>query len=553
MCIEGPVWDNEPHANAKRSFPERRSWLSRFPIHVVLFPLFFILSFYLTNILEFSLKGVVVPAVEAIGAATVLWGLLTLVLKKGRKSAVIVSVCVVLFFSFGHIQEVVPQFEFALLGLGIDRRFLLIFVFVIAAILAGFVIARSKWSWRVPTTLLNLLAMSLIAVVGVQFAVHGVTHLGSGNPADETQSVESAAPPSISGDRQLPNIYHIVMDAYARNDVLKKWYGYDNQPFLDYLTTKGFFIADKAKANYAHTHLSLASTLNMRHMYFPDKGTTQANMDVVRNLFYANEASRKLARLGYQIVYFSSGYSMTAKVEGAVHPNDEWLNEFERAVFLQGSQREFEAHRRRILYSLDHLADWDGSDKPVFVLTHVVCPHPPFVFDASGNPSKTKTRYQHSDGSHWYHSGEGTVRDYRERYVGQLRFMNTKLRGTIDSILLRSKRPTIIVLQGDHGPGSMLDWHSVINTNMPEKMTTLLAYHFPDADFGLLYNEISPVNTYRVIFRQFFGETYELLEDRSFFSSSRGIFYFVDVTDRADSWEGTPRAANSKLGQGPTF
>ena len=523
--------------------PKSQSRLSRFPIHAFLFPPFFVLSLYVSNIQELPFKVVWIPGVVVTAGALVLWGLLTLAMKSGRKSALVASMTVVLFFSFGHIRNIVPQFEFSLLGLDIGRRFLLISVSLVVLILAGFAIAKSKWSWGVPTKLLNLLAICLIAVVGIQITFHVVSNMGAGEPTTEMQVTENVPPATLEDGRELPNIYYIVMDGYARNDVLKEWYAYDNQPFLDRLAARKFFIASKAKSNYCQTGLSLSSTLNMGYLTNVSEKTRRTNSRVpLIKSIYANTVCRKLRKLGYKIVCYSSGYHMTAKIEEAIYPKAEWLDEFQRGLLeitplaseTKGSRDgrgPFEAHRRRILYTLDHLGDADDTDKPLFVFAHVVSPHPPFVFDASGNPRKVSTFFQHSDGSDWYESGEGTVRDYRQRYSDQLKFMDTKLERAIDAILAKSTRPTIIILQGDHGPGSLLDWKNAANTNMTERLSILSSYYFPDANYDLLHEKITPVNTFRVIFRQYFGEKIDPLEDKSYFSIWKKPYDFVDVTD----------------------
>ena len=128
--------------------------------------------------------------------------------------------------------------------------------------------------------------------------------------------------------------------------------------------------------------------------------------------------------------------------------------------------------------------------------------------------------------------------------------MNVKLKRAIDTILVRSKRPTIIILQGDHGPGSMLDWKSAANTNMPERLSILSAYYFPDKQYDLLYDKITPVNTFRLIFHQYFGEAIGRFEDKSYFSVWNTPWDFIDVTDTVDSWRGTAGAIET--GEAPT-
>jgi len=47
------------------------------------------------------------------------------------------------------------------------------------------------------------------------------------------------------------------------------------------------------------------------------------------------------------------------------------------------------------------------------------------------------------------------------------------------------------------------------------------------------YDDITPVDTFRVILDQFFDAELPLLPDQSFFSTWSAPYRFVDVTDRA--------------------
>ncbi|MCV0387494.1 MAG: hypothetical protein K5821_13900 [Nitrobacter sp.] len=63
-----------------------------------------------------------------------------------------------------------------------------------------------------------------------------------------------------------PNIYFFLMDAYARADKIKTILHYDNSPFLDLLKDRGFYVVERATANYPVTWLSIASTLSMKYV-----------------------------------------------------------------------------------------------------------------------------------------------------------------------------------------------------------------------------------------------------------------------------------------------
>jgi len=105
----------------------------------------------------------------------------------------------------------------------------------------------------------------------------------------------------------------------------------------------------------------------------------------------------------------------------------------------------------------------------------------------------------------------------------------------LEAILSESARPTIIVRQGDHGPGAMLDWADVDNTYLKERMPILNAYYLPNNGDIHLYDSITPVNTFRVIFNHYFGTDYELLDDKSYFPTLSRPYAFINVTDDVDN------------------
>ena len=46
-----------------------------------------------------------------------------------------------------------------------------------------------------------------------------------------------------------PDIYFIVLDGYARADVLAKYYGFDNGPFIGGLRQRGFQVSEASRSN----------------------------------------------------------------------------------------------------------------------------------------------------------------------------------------------------------------------------------------------------------------------------------------------------------------
>jgi hypothetical protein len=86
------------------------------------------------------------------------------------------------------------------------------------------------------------------------------------------------------------------------------------------------------------------------------------------------------------------------------------------------------------------------------------------------------------------------------------------------------------VIQGDHGPGSRLDWEVPERSDLRERMGILNAYYAPLAERAL-YPSITPVNSFRVVLNQYFGFDLPLLPDRSYLSSWRAPYRFVEYRE----------------------
>jgi len=98
-------------------------------------------------------------------------------------------------------------------------------------------------------------------------------------------------------------------------------------------------------------------------------------------------------------------------------------------------------------------------------------------------------------------------------------FLNQKLLEMVDEILSESKTPPVIILQGDHGP-----W---LQPN-PQQFFILNAYYVP-GHIQELYSNISPVNSFRLVFNAFFGANYDMLKDITYYSPVPNLYNFSEV------------------------
>jgi hypothetical protein len=165
------------------------------------------------------------------------------------------------------------------------------------------------------------------------------------------------------------------------------------------------------------------------------------------------------------------------------------------------------------------------------IFAHIISPHPPFVFDARGRPVVPRQGYSLNDGDEF----RGTLDEYLVGYAMQVQFVNQKLEQVIDAILANSPTPPVIILQGDHGPGSHLNWSSPEQSCLWERASILNAYYLPGGGESGLYPSISPVNTFRVVLNAYFGANLPLLPDLTYFTSHRLEHQAIDITAQRSS------------------
>ena len=81
----------------------------------------------------------------------------------------------------------------------------------------------------------------------------------------------------------------------------------------------------------------------------------------------------------------------------------------------------------------------------------------------------------------------------------------------------------MIILQGDHGS---------IGSKPNTRMTIFNAYYLPNGGVKALHDDISPVNTFRVVFNTYFGGKYNILDDVSYFSIYSAPFEYTIIPNK---------------------
>ena len=105
----------------------------------------------------------------------------------------------------------------------------------------------------------------------------------------------------------------------------------------------------------------------------------------------------------------------------------------------------------------------------------------------------------------------------------------------------KNNRPYIIILQADEGPYTNelrkevnegnFQWKNATPDAIKTHMSILNAYYFPDKNYSSLNSKSSPVNSFRIIFNNYFGTKLPLLSNKYFLNKSFDALYdFQDIT-----------------------
>ena len=96
--------------------------------------------------------------------------------------------------------------------------------------------------------------------------------------------------------------------------------------------------------------------------------------------------------------------------------------------------------------------------------------------------------------------------------------------------MLSDEYSPIIIIQSDHGSKANIDWENPNDEMYAQLFGILNAYHLPNGGEKQIYETISPVNSFRVIFNYYFNDNYELLDDKAYFHITSNYKIFNDVT-----------------------
>jgi hypothetical protein len=519
-------------------------------VHPIAFAVYPVLALLASNIEETRPSAALRPLVASLAIVLILLLLLQGILRNGTKAAILASIAVVAVFTYGHFYGVLKQVPFP--GPAFARHRYLVPALTFAVVGAGWVITRTTSRLAPLRGALVVAALTALLLPAATITIH----LASSRSTEAASLTPAAAQVVAPPPEELPDVYYIILDAYARSDVLRDVYGYDNSPFLAFLDERGFYIADESTSNYSLTRWSLASSLNMAHLadrFQSDEIDKYGG--ALNHMIQDSLVLRQFKELGYQTVALATGWPPTEirDVDIFITPEDDpvgrsqqagQLNAFE-SMWLQSTpvmalnawayERNrsvpqtlagpYVKHRDFILGQFGVLDNIAGLPSPKFVFVHIIAPHAPYVFGPDGRFVSNPDLFTLGD------LGD-TDMDPAERglYRDQTIYITERIRASLEEILADSASPPIVIVQGDHGAKVNIDWEDPSDQKIREAMSILNAYLLPDRCLAHLDPAITPVNTFVVIFDCVYGLRFGRQPEESYFSGPDSPLDLVDVT-----------------------
>ena len=210
--------------------------------------------------------------------------------------------------------------------------------------------------------------------------------------------------------------------------------------------------------------------LNMR--YFDELSrplASRADRRPYLALVHESAVLRALKHRGYEISVVGTGFDITESSPLADHCEGcgyGFPSLFESALSsilpirsLISWAAFYDAHRRRVSGALDALGRIDfSSGSARLAIAHIMAPHPPFVLGVDGPIPNPKRPFEILDGRLF----RGSRDEYLRGYSSQATYLLGEIRRIADDARLTSRRPMVVIIHGDHGPGLDFEWQSPI-------------------------------------------------------------------------------------------
>jgi len=507
---------------------QARSFLERYGIHSFLLPVFFVLHSY-KQYFGLIHMGLTIRILGELVLGFLVFFLLVLAIAKNlNKSLQLTTLFGFIYLFYGVIKDF---FKLTLHSSFLSKYSVLLPLLIVIAIVLTRTILKKK-DFRKTNLFQNLVLLIFISIDGVMLISFDNSYFLRQNLLITNSHLKLD---NLPDPPQKPDVYFLVFDSYPGTIFLQDYMQFDNSSFDATLRHKGFRVLQNPKSNYNRSAFSISSNLNFEYLKniknfqrITPKEYTGATFTVEHSL-----VPKFFKHYSYQ-VYNLSIFDIDNVP--SLHPED-FLTLPERNVLLYNTLSE--RVKRDLVWNLivgkyavpfvQKIAKrhWENSTReqikkrdfnnividslmkipsqktssPKFIYAHIYLPHPPFFYDENGSENDLKTIL------------DAKSLENRSLFLSYLKYTNRVAIKIIDQIMQASGGNALIILQSDHG---FRDFE-VVHSRPQAFFQNYSAFYFPDNDYSALYDTMSNINTFPVIFNKYFGTNIPLQQDSTVF------------------------------------
>jgi hypothetical protein len=492
--------DSKPQPTKDRPW----RWLMA-PALAALYP---VLSLYSDSVRDANMPDVVICGI-VIAAVAILVALLFRFVFAGAPRASLAAVVFVIWcFGFsGYVR--LGRVMIESVSATPYRDYFLYAFWILLIFPALYLVWRFRCSEHRMEQLYKFVLLACIASTGLT-AIKGVREYLESPVKDSAASIWESNQPAIPATwkpqpmAEHRDVYYLLFDRYGSEQALKEFFDFDDSGFYSELEKRGFVVDRKAITSYPMTSTSMSSTLNMRFLNSQVATTSDYFANVETNV-----VGKWFMKAGYKYCFFGNQYDGLRKSKIA-----DWNmkisampSEFAESLVSMTPFRPLIGRRHKHEFTqskCDAIVELAKDPTLTFTYAHFLVPHPPYAFARDGSSQTEINR---------------ATRPEKELYIDQLVATNRLILQTIDGILGASATKPIIVLQADEGPYLMTGDESLTHDQQRAKRLGILnAFFIPDESIRQrILKPLMPVNTFRFLFKEYFGAPIDLLPDRVFF------------------------------------
>ena len=332
------------------------------------------------------------------------------------------------------------------------------------------------------------------------------------------------------------DMYLLILDGYTGQKALKEYYNFNNKQFYLELANRNFSTNQKSFCNYPHTIYSLTSTLNLRYVDSAVVGSVIKDYPNLINQLNHNFVFKFLKKQGYQIEFISPNEWPTNHVQTAdkvlltsKDKEDFFYRSYINTAFSLltmhgvnlGNQENIRFTDKYIKNRLTSVptafkltAAKNDSQKPIFRFVHILSPHDPATFKPDGSPQEKNI-------------------PERQGYLDDLKYINKKTIECIDQILenYKNKLQPIILIQSDHG-WELKHWKPRFDDRYKQCRGNIINLSYlPGLENKKNIQELTPVNTFRFIFNEYFNTDFKYLKNKIYHVNFEKRGKLEDITE----------------------